>query len=718
MFQQTLQQAVQLHQTGRLGEAEQLYAQLLSQQPDMFEALHLMGLLRLNQNRLDEAIGFMQRALQVRPDAPEALTNYGLALASLGRPAEALPVLERVAAASPRNAAVRSNIAGVLQKLGRNDEALAMLDQALALAPRDAVALTNRGLVLHALGRTAEAVDSFTRALAILPASVPALNGRGLALRALNRHAAALADFDSILRDNPGHLGVQANRAAALWSLGRVDEALAVYDAVLAADPDMVEALASRASLLWTAKMALAPALADTERLARLAPDRADVAGDLLHLRLYAGDWRDFDSQKTALDAVVRAAKPVVDPFIYQGVCDNPADLLACAKIHAASRYPAQPPLCAPGVARKDRGPRIRLGYVSGEFRTQATAHLTAGLYEHHDRARFEVLAFDNSRRDQSPMRARLESAFDRMIDITALSDAEAAARIAAEGIDILVNLNGYFGRHRMGVFAHRPAPVQVNYLGFPGTLGVPYMDYILADTVVIPPGEEDFYTETVMRLPHSYQVNDDRRGSMPAPSRAALGLPQDAFVFCHFNYSYKILPEMFASWMRILAAVPGSVLWMLSTDALFETSLRAAAQAVGVDAGRLIFGPQLPVAQHVARLAAGDLFLDSLPYGAHTTASDALWAGLPLLTCRGRAFAGRVGASLLTALELPELIAEDMASYEALAVTLAHDPARLANLRARLAANRATAPLFDTAASTRAIEAAYEAMMARLVAA
>lgn len=714
MFQQTLQQAVQLHQAGRLGEAERLYAQLLSQQPDLFEALHLMGVLRLHQNRLDDAIGFMERALKLRPGVPETLTNYGLALASLGRLDEALPVLERVAKAVPHHAAVKSNIGGVLQKLGRSREALAMLDQALAINPRDAAALTNRGLVLQALGRIEEAVDSFTRALAILPASVPALNGRGLALRALNRHAAALADFDSVLRDNPSHLGVQANRAAALWSLGRVDEALAAYDAVLAADPDMVEALASRASLLWTARMALGPALADTERLARLAPHRSGVAGDLLHLRLYAGDWRDFDSQKAVLDAGVRAGKPVVDPFVYQGLSDNPADLLACARIHGGSNYPAQPPLRAPRVARQDRGSRIRLGYVSGEFRTQATAHLTAGLYEHHDRARFEVIAFDNSRREESPMRARLEGAFDRMIDITALSDAEAGARIAAEGIDILVNLNGYFGRHRMGVFAHRPAPVQVNYLGFPGTLGVPYMDYILADAVVIRPGEEGFYTETVMRLPHSYQINDDRRGLLPAPSRASQGLPDDAFVFCHFNYSYKILPGMFASWMRILAAVPGSVLWLLKTDDLFQNNLRAAAMAAGVEAERLIFAPQLPVAQHVARLAAGDLFLDSLPYGAHTTASDALWAGLPLLTCRGRAFAGRVGASLLTALELPDLIAEDMASYEAMAVALAREPARLAHLRARLADNRTTAPLFDTAATTRAIEAAYEAMMAR----
>jgi predicted O-linked N-acetylglucosamine transferase (SPINDLY family) len=259
---------------------------------------------------------------------------------------------------------------------------------------------------------------------------------------------------------------------------------------------------------------------------------------------------------------------------------------------------------------------------------------------------------------------------------------------------------------------------VQVNYLGFPGTLGADYMDYILADGVVIPPGDEAFFTEKVMRLPHSYQINDDRRPRLPAPPRASLGLPDDAFVFCHFNYSYKILPEMFASWMRILAAVPHGVLWLLATDALFETNARAAAAAAGIAPERLVFAPQVPVEDHVARLAAGDLFLDSLPYGAHTTASDALWAGLPLLTCRGTSFAGRVGASLLTALDLPELIAENLPDYEALAVALAKDPARLAGLRARLATARTTQPLFDTAATTRAVEAAYEAMLAGLASA
>jgi predicted O-linked N-acetylglucosamine transferase (SPINDLY family) len=442
-----------------------------------------------------------------------------------------------------------------------------------------------------------------------------------------------------------------------------------------------------------------------------LAPERAELAGDLLHLKMHAGNWRGFDAARAALDAGVRAGRAVVEPFVYQGLSDDPADLQACAAI-AARRFAPQAPLCKGKVHKRDR---IRIGYVSGEFRAQATSYLAAGLYERHDRSRFEVIAIDNTRPEQSPMRTRLESAFDRIIPIAGLGDGEAAEAVAAAGIDILVNLNGWFGAHRLGVFARRPAPIQVNYLGFPGTLGVPCIDYILADGVVIEAGEERFFTEKVMRLPHSYQINDDRRGDpAPAPSRAALGLPQDGFVFAHFNYPYKLTPAMFALWLKLLAATPGSVLWLLEASPLFARNLRAAAASGGVDPARLVFAPVLPHGEHMARIAAADLFLDSLPYGAHTTGSDALWAGLPLLTCRGRSFAGRVGASLLTALDLPELIAEDPGAYEARALELARDPARMTALRAKLAGKRKTAPLFDTARTTREIEAAYEDMLAR----
>jgi predicted O-linked N-acetylglucosamine transferase (SPINDLY family) len=408
------------------------------------------------------------------------------------------------------------------------------------------------------------------------------------------------------------------------------------------------------------------------------------------------------------VDQGVRAGKEVVRPFVYQAISASPADLQACSRIFASHLFPPQE---ARTIAQHSRD-RIRIGYVSAEFREQATAYLMAGLYELHDKSRFEIVAIDNGGGDGSAMRRRLEAAFDRILYINQLSDSDAADRIRAEEIDILVNLNGYFGAPRMGIFARRPAPIQINYLGFPATLGAPYMDYIIADKVVIPEGEQRFYDEQVVWLPHSYQVNDSRRAiATDVPSRAALGLPESGFVFCNFNQSYKLTPNIFACWMRLLKQVDQSVLWLLKARPPFEANLAREAERQGVDPSRLRFAPSLPLDQHLARLKRADLFLDSLPYNAHTTASDALWAGLPLLTCRGTAFPGRVAASLLGSAGLQELVTENLEDYERLALRLASDAGMLAEVKQKLADNRLRCPLFDTDLFRRNLESAYATM-------
>ena len=386
-----------------------------------------------------------------------------------------------------------------------------------------------------------------------------------------------------------------------------------------------------------------------------------------------------------------------------------PADLQACATIFTNHFHPPGPALWK-GTDRSDR--KIRVGYVSGEFREQATAYLTAGLYECHDRSKFEVVAFDNGDRTDSPMRRRLESAFDRCLPISHLSDQAAAKKIVSEEIDILVNLNGYFGNHRMGVFAQKPAPVQVNYLGFPGTLGADYMDYILADRFVIPHDERQYYTEKVIYLPASYQVNDFRR-HLPrvTPRRSENQLPETGFIFCDFNMGYKFTPAMFAIWMRILKQVEGSVLWLLESNTVAPNNLRSEAERHGVAGERLIFAPFVAMEHQLDRLQLADLFLDSVPCNAHTTASDALWAGVPLLTCCGTTFSGRVAASLLHAVGLPELVTTNLADYESLAIKLANGPALLQTIRQKLARNRQTASLFDTDRHRRHLEIAYERM-------
>ena len=710
MLQQWIQEALALHRAGRLAEAERLYLRSLAADGNSYPALNLMGLMRLQQGRASEALPYIERALALRPGTPELLSNYGVALDGVGRSAEALEALQRVVALCPKDSRAWSDRGALLAKLHRNEAALADFDRAVALDPVSEVARNNRGLILVALGRPEEALKSYDRVLQLRPGQVEARNNRGLALIALGRAAEALAEFDRVLQEKPDHAGAWVNRASVLRALGEVDQALQSYDRALAIQPNMPEALASRASCLWTRKNDVAGAIADLERLVAVRPAYPYARGDLLHLRMHAGDWRDVARERAALVEGVRAGQRVVEPYVFQALSSSPPDLLASARIYAQDKYPA----LSSSQRRSRREGKIRLGYLCGEFRAQATMYLAAGLFEHHDRSRFEVSGFDNSREDGSPMRRRVIAAFDQFIPIQALPDREAAQLIADREIDILVNLNGYFGALRMGVFAWRPARLQVNYLGFPGSLGADYMDYILADADVIPAGEEQFFTEKVVRLPGSYQVNDDTR-SRPFPgTRAEHGLKESEFVFCHFNYSYKIMPEMFAVWLRLLENVPSSVLWLLESNALFAAHLRSEVARAGVDPARLIFAPPMENAAHVARLALGDLFLDSLPYNAHTTASDALWAGLPLITCRGKAFAGRVAASLLRAAGLPELITDNLDDYVALAITLANDPARLQSYRDRLTRDPTGLPLFDTTRTTGQIEAAYEEMMAR----
>ena len=634
------------------------------------------------------------------------LYGQASALHRSGRLAEAEQLYRQILASDPASFVAQHMLGVLAAQTGRADEALDRIGAALKVNPDDTRALVNYANVLCLKGRFAEAVASYDRALESRP-DPDALRGRGHALQGAGRLAEALASYRRALVINPSDVQALYKQGVVLNEMGQPEEALSSYDRVLALEPEHVEALNNRGYIWWLNKQDYARAIADLERALALDPNLPYGKGAVLHLKMYAADWRDLEKDKAELVDSVRAGKRVARPFMFQALADNPQDLQACARIYAQDLHP--PARSAPHHPPARAGGKIRLGYLSGEFRDQATAILMAGLYEHHDRARFEIIAIDNSSADHSAMSARLKRAFDQWIDIGTLTDAEAAAKIRSAGIDILVNLNGWFGKHRMGVFAQRPAPVQVNYLGFPGTLGAPTMDYIIADRRVIPEEEEGFYDEAVIILPGSYQVNDDRgREIAPVPLRKEAGLPEHGFVFCNFNQSYKLTPETFAGWMRILKRVDASVLWLLDAVTPFASNIRGHAQAHGVAPERILFAPDRPPAQHLARLSLADLFLDSLPYNAHTTASDALWAGVPLVTRRGNAFPGRVAASLLEAAGLPELATESQDGYETLAVNLATDPRALAAIKQRLTRN---SPLFDTDLFRRRIETAYEMM-------
>lgn len=596
-----------------------------------------------------------------------------------------------------------------LRMLGQSQAALTCLRRASELDPTDLAALESEGNLLSDLGRPQDALACYDAALAIDPRRLDCLYNRAVALHALSRRDDALAAYDTLLACTPDDALAHVGRGNVLLDLRRLKEAEAAYAAALRVTPALPQALHNLGVVQQELR---APHLAARayERLRRAAPDWPQVDGKLLHARMLACDWQDHAALLARVEAALRQGAPAADPFTYQGVSQDPALQKVCAELEA--RRHAQPParqLARGGSLSPDR---LRVGYVSGEFRQQATSVLMVELLERHDRRGIEVVAFDNGWDDGSPLRQRVVAAVDEVVDIASLTDADAARAVHTRGIDILVDLNGYFGLARPGLFGWRPSPIQVNYLGFPGTSGAAWMDYLIADRRLVGPDDEVHYSECVVCLPGSYQPNDSRREAAgPRPERAALGLPDDAFVFCCFNNNYKITPDLWAVWTSLLRRLPGSVLWLLADNTAATDNLRREAARQGVDPGRLHFAPRVALPDHLARHALADLFLDTLPCNAHTTASDALWTGLPVLTCTGTTFSGRVATSLLHALGLPELITTTLQDYEAQAMRLATDPVYRAGLRDRLVARRS---VLGAESVRLPLEAAYRRMAER----
>ena len=602
---------------------------------------------------------------------------------------------------------VMVNYANVLAQLGRHAEALAQYNQALKQKKNFFEALFNRGNLFLETGRAPDALADFDSVVAIR-ADVPAVwNNRGTALRRLRRSQDALASYDRALALAPSHVNALTNRAIALFDLRRLDQALAAADAALATQGDFAEALYIKGNILRDLGR-LDEAQASFEHVLKIAPGHGFALNGLAQMAAALCDWNKTAGLAPRLASDVLANRSLIQPFILMGYSEDAALLRRCAENYVHRMAPSQPPLCDRKPYRHDR---IRLAYLSADFHQHPTAQLMVELFERHDRARFEVTAFAFGPDDNSAMRHRLVAAFDRFDDVRDLSDLEVAQLLHAREIDIAVDLNGHTHEARPGIFSHHAAPVQVNYLVYPGTTGAGFMDCVLGDRIVLPLDQQPFFSEKIIHLPDCYQANDATRLVPPAPTRAEAGLPDSAFVFCCFNNSWKITAPVFDVWMRLLQQVPGSVLWLLETPA--ADNLRAEAKARGVDPSRLVFGPKLPPAQHLARHRLADLFLDTLPYNAHTTCSDALWAGLPVVTCLGKAFHGRVAASLLKAIGLPELVTARLQDYEALALGLAENPALLKATAEKLARNRTTTPLFDSERFRKGIEAAYEAMLA-----
>ena len=586
-----------------------------------------------------------------------------------------------------------------------------LMGAALAVNPRALDALYNRGRALRELKRDADALACFDDMLAINPNIPEALFQRACVLADNRRLEEAIADYDKVVALAPDFLEAWNNRANALAALGRLEDAVASYDHALTLKPGDPRTLSHRAITLLELKSYEEAA---RDFAATLSADRAFpyARGNLVYSRLHCCEWQGLEAEQTALIADLRAGKRVLTPIQATAIVSSVSDQLQCSRIWTADQCPPAEPLWR---GERYRHERIRLAYLSADFHSHATAALMAGVFEAHHKDHFEIIAISYGPDDASDMRARLKSAFERFVDAREMSDREIGLLLRTMEVDLTVDLKGYTQDSRPGILALRAAPVQAQYLGFPGTMGAGYVDYILADATAIPNEHVSQYSEKIVTLPDSYQCNDRARRIAPVtPSRANAGLPETGFVFCSFNNSFKIAPQVFDLWMRLLKQVEGSVLWLLEDNAAAARNLKREAERRGVAAARLVFAPRDNLDRHLARHRLAGLFLDTLPYGAHTTASDALWAGLPVLTCVGETFAGRVAASLLKAIGLPEMITHTLDDYEALALKLARDGGALSAIAQKLRANRETFPLFDTVRITRHLEAAYTQMWER----
>ncbi len=673
-----LQTALALHQQGRLAEAEAIYREILSSQPDHFDALQLLATIAGQQNKMTEAIELFYRALKINPEHPASLNNCGNAL----------------------------------QMLKRYDEALLSYDKSIAVQPDNADTWCNRGVVFQALKRYEEALESYERAIALRPGYTLAYNNRSYTLLELKRYEEAVLSYDRTIALNANYPEPHYNRGNALLWLTRYEEAILSYDRAITIKPDYAEAYGNRGNALKDLKR-LQDAVLSYERAIAFKPDYDFLFGQWLHTKMKICDWRTFENDVQQLSKRIELNKKASSPFSVLALLDSPSMQKKAAEILVLEKYPSMELL--PKIPKRRRHEKIRIGYYSADFHNHPMMYLMGGLFKLHDREKFEIIAFSFGPNRDDEMRKKARETFDQFIDVQNKSDNDVAQLSRDMEIDIAVDRKGFTKDGRTGLFALRVAPIQVSYLAYPGTMGADYIDYLIADAILIPECRTQHYSEKIVYLPDSYQVNDStRRIAGKVFTREELGLPTVGFVFCCFNNNHKITPATFDGWIRILKKVEGSVLWLFEDNPKAAENLRTEATELGIKADRLIFAKRMPNSEHLARHRTADLFLDTLPYNAHTTASDALWAGLPVLTCIGEAFASRVAASLLNAIQLPELITATQKEYEALAIELATNPEKLTAIRQKLEKNRLTTPLFDTELFTRNIEKAYTAMYER----
>jgi protein O-GlcNAc transferase len=670
-IQQYLIRGIQYYEAGKSDDAEKVFKEVITRYPECADAYNFLGIVYADRKNFKDALVYFKEAVRLDADNPPYNSNYGNALQDNGQINESIPYYLKAIELKPDFTDAYYNFGNSLRKLQRYPESLQQINLAKSLDPKYLKCYINAALIYVELKQFDQAITELIQALQIDAHSFDALSSLAVVYSLKKDYRQSMAYFKKA------------------FETGRADDKFFVNYATVCVELNQpVEA--SKAFI----------------KSAQIDPSKHGALGRALHQKMLIADWSDIKELNEEIVKRLQLNQDVVDPFGYMGFSDSEKDLQLAGTLYLDKKFP---PLPSDLVLKKyPRHKKIKIAYVSGEFREHANGSLMTGLIECHDKEKFEVIGLDNGEGDDGNLRHRLQAAFDEFTDIRGIGDFDLAQQLRAKEVDILFNLNGFFGAHRTGLFANRAAPIQINFLGCPGTMGIDYMDYLIADNVVIPKESYHYYNEKIISLPHSYQINDSKRPELKRTiTRKDCGLPEGAFVFCCFNNIYKITPETFQRWMRVLKRVPNSVMWFYYNYPEAPENLKREAQALGIDASRLIFSPYIKMSDHLERNVLADLFLDSLPYNAHTTASDALWANVPVLTLQGKSFAGRVAASLLHAIEMPELITHTEQEFEDKAVDLATHSEKLAALKSKLSKNRLTTPLFDTKLYTKHFEAA-----------
>jgi len=699
--------AIALLKLKRFPESVARFDNLLALQPNHVVAINERASALAEMRKYDAALAGVQAALTIQPKYAEAHLNAGNLYGKLRRHDDAVASFDTALALKPDLADAWLGRGNVFADLNRYDEAFAAYDKALSIKPDLEGAWVGRGNVFFGLRRYDQAFAAYDKALSIKPDLEGAWVGRGNVFFGLRRHDEAFAAYDKALSIKPDLEGAWVGHGNVFFGLRRYDEAFAAYDKALSIKPDLEGAWVGRGNVFFDLRR-YDQAFAAYDKAFRLNPELQYVAGQRIHVKQLLCDWRDLEQDGTWLLGAVREGKSASIPFALLSLASSPTD-----QLHVARRYvedqPSFPPLWRGDSYVHDR---IRIAYLSADFQEHPIGHLAVGLFERHDKSRFEVTGISLGSPIDSPLHDRIRAAFEHFVDAEHKNDQEIADLIRQREIDIVVDLMGLTRNHRLNVLARRPAPIQVNYLGYIGTMGAPFIDYVIADEVALPFDQQPFFSENIVHLPDCFMPIDDRQETAPRiPSRAEAGLPLEGFVFCSFNNSYKLNRLIFEVWMRLLTAIPGSALWLVESNREMVDHLRGYAKQCGVNSTRIVFAPHVSYAEHLARQRLADLFLDTVPYNAGATAAAALWAGLPVITCLGQTFVGRMAASMLHAVGLRELITNSLPGYEALAYKIASDPALCTVLKERLMQNRSSHRLFDTARFAHHIEGAYTTM-------